>query len=598
MDIGHCSSIIDLTSFSKSVPLGTKIEYLEDITNNITIEQVSSGELDSEFNEHQKEIINYSFSNSKFWFRFIVSNTSKKNHPLVLESTVSWIEYFDLFKPDENGKFERVSRGLVTLPSERNNNHYNPVFELIVPPESSRTYYISVAGSHSLLIPLTLWKADEFWSMDQKRRFYFGLFYGALSLIFIYNLFLTVFLNSRTYLYYCLHVLFFGLFMYSLEGLVSSSLSLDNRWFAIHALTFFPATSQFFSALFCLKFLSIKKARNPGIYYALRFLQLAAMMVMISSASSLIPYSFTIQTMAILTLIYPFVVFVSALIGYFQKLPSASYFLISWTVFCISILYFGTTLMGLSQQNIFTTYSMYFGSIFEITLLSIALANRIQLLRNESEESNRLLLESQYQATTNLENLVSERTKSLGEANRELERMSMQDSLTQVHNRRSFDKLMDGKWREHLRSRQPLSLIMLDIDFFKQYNDTYGHPAGDDCLVKIANALQTVLRRPSDILARYGGEEFVAVIAANEEIALNIANKLKMAVDNLELEHSASTKGVISISQGLITRTPTAGDSVDEMIKLADLALYESKSHGRDRCTVSKQEFGSNHHEN
>jgi sigma-B regulation protein RsbU (phosphoserine phosphatase) len=185
--------------------------------------------------------------------------------------------------------------------------------------------------------------------------------------------------------------------------------------------------------------------------------------------------------------------------------------------------------------------------------------------------------------TKELEKKVSERTLHLQYANQELERLSEIDTLTNVHNRRYLDAHLLLRWREHTRNQLPLSIIMIDIDYFKNYNDSYGHQAGDDCLCRVANALLKVLRRPTDILARYGGEEFCVVVSSEKEDAMIIANLLREAVEALNIEHNDSDKGTVSISVGVNSSIPSNDNELRQFINQADQALYKSKNDGRDK---------------
>lgn len=163
--------------------------------------------------------------------------------------------------------------------------------------------------------------------------------------------------------------------------------------------------------------------------------------------------------------------------------------------------------------------------------------------------------------------------------------MATQDGLTQVANRRRLDAWLDTEWRRLAREKAPLSIIMCDIDYFKRYNDTYGHQAGDACLKRIAEAIAQTARRASDLVARYGGEEFlVALPHTTIDGAERVAQEIKDTVAQLKLPHASSpTSFVVTLSMGLASAIPTAKESVTVLIGNADQALYEAKKGGRDR---------------
>jgi len=185
-----------------------------------------------------------------------------------------------------------------------------------------------------------------------------------------------------------------------------------------------------------------------------------------------------------------------------------------------------------------------------------------------------------------LEELVAERTKELEELNKKLEELSLTDPLTGVANRRHFNKILDLEWKRCLRSKQPLSLVMVDIDYFKLYNDTYGHVKGDICLKKVARVLKENLKRAGDFVARYGGEEFV-VILPNTDIrgACFLAETFRTKVEQMKIPHEKSkVSKYLTISLGVASIVPDRNSSYEELLKSADEALYRAKQKSRNCC--------------
>jgi diguanylate cyclase (GGDEF)-like protein len=169
-----------------------------------------------------------------------------------------------------------------------------------------------------------------------------------------------------------------------------------------------------------------------------------------------------------------------------------------------------------------------------------------------------------------------------------LHRISTTDPLTGVDNRRNFDDALVLEWRRAARSRTPLSLIMIDIDAFKAYNDVYGHQAGDDCLRRVAESLQSHLHRAGDIVTRYGGEEFAVLVAGVEgDRAGDLAELLRRSIESMRIEHRASpASDVVTISVGVATMIPDRDRDPAALLKAADEALYAAKAAGRNRVSV------------
>lgn len=179
--------------------------------------------------------------------------------------------------------------------------------------------------------------------------------------------------------------------------------------------------------------------------------------------------------------------------------------------------------------------------------------------------------------------MVNEKNINLNRANAELESLSQTDGLTGVANRRYFDETLHHAWRVQARNQQPLTLLLIDIDYFKKYNDTYGHTVGDDCLKKVTGAIQSTINRPTDFFARYGGEEFVILLQGNIKEGVAIAEKVQHAVKKLNIEHRYSTFKHLTISSGVASVIPQFNSDSVELIKKADQALYQSKANGKNR---------------
>ncbi len=176
----------------------------------------------------------------------------------------------------------------------------------------------------------------------------------------------------------------------------------------------------------------------------------------------------------------------------------------------------------------------------------------------------------------------------LRQANLELEKLVNLDSLTQIANRRCFDDRLRSEWQRLSREQQPISLLLLDIDYFKRYNDCYGHQVGDDCLKAIAQALEQTLCRPADIVARYGGEEFVAILPNTDlDGAIIVAEQIRSAIANLEIPHQNSDiSDIVTVSIGVTSLIPSPKQKPSTLIKQSDVALYSAKQQGRNRTIV------------
>jgi len=185
---------------------------------------------------------------------------------------------------------------------------------------------------------------------------------------------------------------------------------------------------------------------------------------------------------------------------------------------------------------------------------------------------------------------LEESRAKLAEANRDLQKLSTLDGLTGIANRRGFDETILKEWQRAIRSSKPISLVMLDIDFFKLYNDHYGHQGGDDCLKSVADRLNEDLHRETDFLARYGGEEFSVILPDTDlDGAIKVAEAMRESIQSMKIPHAKSNiSAFVSISIGVSSVVPQQGTNPDDLISAADQTLYMAKEDGRNRVKFCK----------
>ena len=236
-----------------------------------------------------------------------------------------------------------------------------------------------------------------------------------------------------------------------------------------------------------------------------------------------------------------------------------------------------------------------YGQLIFVFTYSLALAQKFSHAFVKEEEMTQQLKEMNI----NLDSMVRKRTDALEKSNKEkeyqkaelekanlvLQQQSLKDPLTDLWNRRHFDETLHLEWKRALRYKRPLSLLMIDIDQFKAYNDNYGHQAGDKCLQRVAKELMSAFSRASDLAVRYGGEEFIVIIPELErEEVLEKAYSVRKAVENLKIEHKHSPVSCyVTISIGVAATVPDKNSSPKDLLLEADKALYRAKAVGRNR---------------
>ncbi len=214
-----------------------------------------------------------------------------------------------------------------------------------------------------------------------------------------------------------------------------------------------------------------------------------------------------------------------------------------------------------------------------IRLVWICLLPTISVLLYErlarSEFRSRLLMQAQQAQLT--------------ASNQVLTELSQVDPLTKLHNRRYFDQVLQQEWQRHCREHQSLAVLLMDVDFFKRYNDTYGHPAGDRCLQTVAESICKGVKRAADVVARYGGEEFIVLLPnTNLEGATLVADRIRFHLRLINLPHQASeVSDAVTLSIGVAACIPTTETQASELVTLADVALYRAKETGRNRVVAA-----------
>jgi diguanylate cyclase (GGDEF)-like protein len=205
----------------------------------------------------------------------------------------------------------------------------------------------------------------------------------------------------------------------------------------------------------------------------------------------------------------------------------------------------------------------------------------------ELERTQQEIVEKNEELEQTKEELVR-KNEELERKNQILQALSYLDPLTGIPNRRHLDETLKQEWRRARRVRQPLSLVIADVDHFKIYNDTYGHQTGDECLKAVAAQLKSAERRAGDLAARYGGEEFALVLPGTDEKgAWSIAEDVRTRVEGLGMLHSGSSHRVVTVSCGAATAYPAEDDTPEDLILAADRALYRAKESGRNRSAAA-----------
>ena len=591
--------------------LASYVWYLEEPENKITIEELLANKKARNWIRNQKPEVNLGFSEATYWFKARVKNHNHDVQEWLLELAYPLLDEVDLYLVDGKGKVvETFNTGDKYNAIQRPIPHPDFIFPLDLSVDEPYTLYLRVSNSGSQQIPLRIWQWSEF-SFHSLWNFVLqGLFFGMVTIMALYNFMLWVSERQRIYIVYVGYIVFLCIFLIAMNGLGFLLIwpqwsGLNNYIVPISLALLVTFLSYFLKDFFVLKKASFQLNRffNLSIYFHLS----------LAFLSLIIPYHISLTTLIASAFVALSVAIYTTFRMYQMDHPSARYFIMAWTFFLLGGVMLASNKVGLLPINVVTEHGLQFGASLEVMLLSLALADRmassqkeklriqhdrfnlIRRLHKEKEkaydaEKDKLSLEKQY--SSNLEAEVVARTEELQttlqeleSANEKLKNISITDALTGLNNRRSFDEFWQREYKRAHRDNTCLSLIILDIDFFKKVNDQYGHPAGDLCLQEVAKCLLAHASREQDFIARYGGEEFAIILPSTKrDGAMAVAENIRKHVECLEISWESQPIR-LTISAGLCSQTPHDTDylSRDAMLQRADQALYQAKRNGRNR---------------
>jgi len=382
----------------------------------------------------------------------------------------------------------------------------------------------------------------------------------------------------------------------------------ESPWWNNKAIPFSIFSSCLFMLLFTQSFLSIK---DHSARLAQTFKVFCAFLGFIAFLSLSTPYGMSIKLAAISVFITMALCIMGTSVAWKDRDQSVKQYVMAWSVMLLGSVCLTLTMFGLLPTNVFTANAWQLGTGLEIVIFSFALAAKIRVINESADKEKKQRIEMQALALTHeknahkaqnkaleiqknlsstLEKQVQKRTLELEKAfeelsysNAKLTELCTIDGLTQVRNRRYFDEMMVKEWNRCRRENHPFSLIMLDIDFFKAFNDSYGHIMGDECLKFVAKNIEMSCRRPGDTITRYGGEEF-AIILPNtpSEGAQIVAETIRKNIVNKAF-NSGNLETYVSASLGIASIERIAGTDFMKIIQQADHALYQAKEKGRNR---------------
>lgn len=600
--------LVELTEATPArMELGAHLAYLQDGSRKLSLEQASAPL--QAWTGMDRVSPNFGFTVKAYWFRFALDNRTDKPLQRMLELPRAFIDDVRLFHLHDGELITRYALGDEQPFAQRVVQHQNLVMPLTLAP-GVHQIYLRMASSGTIEAPLRLWEPAAFHAASAQEHLLAGAVVGMLVVMIVYNLFVFASTRDINYLYYISFVASYLLFWSTLWGYSFAYLWPDEiRWNSV-AVPVFIASACVAACLFADNFLKLRRFSRTAHAVALG---LAAVCSVLLVASFVLPYQLIIRVNSAMILVVSVVALVCGYWRWWTGARFARFYCLSWTSVFVGVCVLTIGKFGLLPSNFWTDNASQIGVLLLVVLLSFTLADRINTDRGlrinaqavalaharKARASQKALIDSTAEANRELESRVQERTNALNEAleklqtaNAQLQRLSNTDSLTQVGNRAYFDHALQTEHKRASRLKQPLALLLFDIDHFKSINDTWGHPAGDACLRYLADFLRSKVLRAGDVLARYGGEEFV-VLLLNSTLgdALDMAEELRADIAALEIPIEGRSLR-ITASFGVASAIPISHTSVATLVADADKALYEAKHHGRNCVRAAPPRMG------
>ncbi|MFP5237236.1 MAG: 7TM diverse intracellular signaling domain-containing protein [Acidobacteriota bacterium] len=571
---------------NSSASIQQPLEIMADPSGHLTIDQAAQGTFQP-FTPGR----NLAGPARAYWVRLHIRSSADENQHLYLVTDPGW-DTTDLYIPKDGG-FERLASGEQLPPFRRPVMAAGVAFPLVLAPGQEPTYYLRIANDlvpADTAQPFAVSLVPDRSFVAQVRRFNYlqGIYAGIVLAMFAYNLILFFSLRERTYLFYCIYVLFFGAVWILRADFLFDALWPDNPVWNAASSFYFVGIAVAASAMFVRSFFDARELSRAldrsllGIAWASIFLLIAGTITTPQTFSPLLALD------GLATSVFYGVLGLLLLLRGHQR---ARFFLLAWlTLICANVFYILVYLGLLHAADSAAHDAVQIGSAVECVLLAFALADRVKGIKAEAEKR-------QMQHTIDLEAAVVQRTRELLDANARLEAASITDPLTGLNNRRFVNISMPRLTAELMRKvnegeASSLLICIGDLDRFKDINDTYGHETGDAALKGIAASLNNAIRGGA-ILARWGGEEFLVIDRLRErEEDVSLAERMRRLVAEESPLQVPARELRITMSLGLAhfplsTRHPELL-TWQEVLILADRCLYMAKEAGRNRWYVAR----------
>lgn len=570
------SSTLDTYEDFKMKDLGHIIEYLEDPDRKLSLAQTKQ----STWQTLEEGSFSKGFSDSQYWFHFDVINRSNSHKHYVIEIRHPFLDTLDIHY-EQNGKIILTDHlGDKLANNRRRLKHSDFLSSFSLQANQKISVYIRIASKSTLQLPIKLWEKDAYKEQNHSNSIFVGVLLGIMFSIAAYHLLIYFSILEPVYLYYGFFMLGTAVTFACLNGLPGFFLWPEQAAESDNILLIGLLTCSTFNCFFARGVVDTP-VRTPRMNLLINICAATGIIGII--CIPVLPYAFLLKLSfftGILAIILVVIIFIITSLQSYKP----AYYALAGSLFaglgtCVTML----DKMGVIPSSSFNGQAVYIGFTLMTLVQAFALSYRIKVANDSHKKAQEDLLIAQRTLNSELDSMVRQRTEELEQANERLVELSTVDSLTGIRNRRFFDEALEREYANAFRNKQPLGLLVLDIDHFKSVNDNYGHAFGDICLTDMGGILQSSVRRPPDIVARYGGEEFVVVLPNTDlEGTIHVASVIRDKIKAHIFKDEQQTLN-LTVSIGALSQVPESANEGLNMFEQTDQLLYKAKKNGRDR---------------
>jgi len=548
----------------------------------------------------QRESLTTPINDQVLWLKFALPNLDAMDNWL-LEIDQAQLDYLNIWFLHEKNIIASYFTGDQMPFRSRGVAHEHFLFPIPEHEAGNITVFMKLSNEVPSKLLIHLWRERNYLVFNGEHNLALGLFFGFLLAMAVSNFFFFISSGSISFLLYSGYVISVTLMLISMHGLGYKYFWPGNIWLQNHSIGIFASASLLFALLFIRQLLELPK-HSPAIGRSLEILSGVFLFCLI--ASFVTDSQLAANILMILVTLTSFYVIGAGIWLWKTGLKVSRVYALAWFTILMTAMFASLHGLGIYSSDFSIKYILMTGTLIETLLLALLLA------RNFSQQSHELvaaqkaalkqehevrlakerIIELQEEANADLEYKVQERTleleitlRELEEKNQELEAINTFDALTGIKNRRYFDKKYAAELRLSRRNQTELALAMIDIDHFKQVNDTYGHLAGDVCLHQVAQIIKNTLKRPSDEVCRFGGEEFAILMPqTDEQGATQVVEKIRQQIAQQAVIYEEDTIQ-LTISAGISSAIHDNDQLNNQLIDSADKALYSAKQSGRNK---------------